>query len=224
MADGRVTWGANSAVEAVHVSLSDARAILSGQYSGRCAKRNAGDLPGELLANRTTAERKPRHHRAIHIMLPVPTRAPAWSHGANKPRQSTRRPTAPPRRVAGDRELDPAGAVPAGPALRGIGVQCLRAAVAAGKRVERITKRGARTNSAKTPGPVGRQAMRALMLGLFQGDELREGHGAGAAVSDRLGRSGDGRDFGGWLRLPDFLAFAALRMDAPPLHRRQRPS
>ncbi len=35
-------------------------------------------------------------------------------------------------------------------------------------RVERITKRGARTNSAKTPGPAGRKAMRALMPIFFK--------------------------------------------------------
>jgi hypothetical protein len=34
--------------------------------------------------------------------------------------------------------------------------------------VEKITKRGARTNSAKTPGPVGRKAMHALMPIFFK--------------------------------------------------------
>jgi hypothetical protein len=36
------------------------------------------------------------------------------------------------------------------------------------ERVERITKRGARTNSAKTPGPVARKAMHALMPIFFK--------------------------------------------------------
>ena len=34
--------------------------------------------------------------------------------------------------------------------------------------MERITKRGARTNSAKTPGPIGRKAMHALMPIFFK--------------------------------------------------------
>jgi hypothetical protein len=34
--------------------------------------------------------------------------------------------------------------------------------------VEKITKRGARTNSAKTPGPVGRKVMHALMPIFFK--------------------------------------------------------
>ena len=53
------------------MSLTGARAILSGQWLRTLRETYAGDLPGELLANRTTAENLDITG-AIHIMPPVP--------------------------------------------------------------------------------------------------------------------------------------------------------
>ena len=65
------------------------------------------------------------------------------------------------------------------------------------ERVEKITKRGARINHAKTPGPVGPQGDARADADHLQDDELREVDGARAALSDRLGCACDRRDFGG---------------------------
>ena len=70
MADGRVTWGANLPSKQ-YMSLTDARAIPSGQWLRTLRETYAGDLPGELLAKRTTAENLDITG-AIHIMPPVP--------------------------------------------------------------------------------------------------------------------------------------------------------
>jgi len=70
MADGRVTWGANLPSKQ-YMSLSDARGIPSGQWLRTLRETYSGDLPGELLANRTTAENLDITG-AIHIMPPVP--------------------------------------------------------------------------------------------------------------------------------------------------------
>ena len=113
MADGRVTWGANLPSKQ-YMSLSDARTIPSGQWLRTLRETYAGDFPVELLANRTTAGNLDITG-AIHIMPPVPH----WHsgpHGAGRRRRPRAVQQHRPRRVAGDRELDPAGAVPAGPA------------------------------------------------------------------------------------------------------------
>ena len=163
VADGRVTWGANLPSKQ-YMSLSDARAIPSGQWLRTLREAYAGDLPGELLANRTTAENLDTTG-AIHIMPPVPH----WHRGrmvlvgdaVHAPSNSTGQGAS--LAIESSIQLarclrdlpDPASAFRAYERLR-------RA------RVEAITKRGARTNSAKTPGPVRRKAMYALMPIFFK--------------------------------------------------------
>lgn len=163
MADGRVTWGANLPSKQ-YMSLTDARAIPSGQWLRTLRETYAGDLPGELLANRTTAENLDITG-AIHIMPPVPR----WHRGRMV--------------LVGDAVHAPSNSTGQGASLAIESsiqlARCLRdlpdatSAFSAyerlrRERVERITKRGARTNSAKTPGPAARKAMYTLMPIFFK--------------------------------------------------------
>jgi 2-polyprenyl-6-methoxyphenol hydroxylase-like FAD-dependent oxidoreductase len=163
MADGRVTWGANLPSKQ-YMSLTDARAVPAGRWLRTLRDTYAGDVPGGLLAERTTAENLDVTG-AIHIMPPVPH----WHRGRMV--------------LAGDAVHAPSNSTGQGASLAiESSVQlarCLRdlpdatSAFCAYERlrrdrVERITKRGARTNSAKTPGPAGRMAMHALMPIFFK--------------------------------------------------------
>jgi 2-polyprenyl-6-methoxyphenol hydroxylase-like FAD-dependent oxidoreductase len=163
MADGRVTWGANLPSKQ-YMSLTDARAIPAGQWLRTLRETYAGDRPGELLANRTTAENLDITG-AIHIMPPVPH----WHRGRMV--------------LVGDAVHAPSNSTGQGASLAIESsiqlARCLRDLPDATsafrayeqlrrERVERITKRGARTNSAKTPGPVGRKAMHVLMPIFFK--------------------------------------------------------
>jgi 2-polyprenyl-6-methoxyphenol hydroxylase-like FAD-dependent oxidoreductase len=163
MADGRVTWGANLPSKQ-YMSLTEARAIPSGQWLQTLRDTYAGDHPGELLANRTTAENLDITG-AIHIMPPVPH----WYRGRMV--------------LVGDAVHAPSNSTGQGASLAIESsiqlARCLRDLPDATsafrayerlrrERVERITKRGARTNSAKTPGPVARKAMHALMPIFFK--------------------------------------------------------
>ncbi len=163
MADGRVTWGANLPSKQ-YMSLTDARAIPAGQWLRTLRETYAGDLPGELLANCTTAENLDITG-AIHIMPPVPH----WHRGRMV--------------LVGDAVHAPSNSTGQGASLAIESsielARCLRDLPDATsaftayerlrrERVERITKRGARTNSAKTPGPVARKAMYALMPIFFK--------------------------------------------------------
>jgi len=163
MADGRITWGANLPSKS-YMSLTEARAIPAEQWLRTLREMYAGDVPGELLASRTTAENFDITG-AIHIMPPVPH----WHRGrmvlvgdaVHAPSNSTGQGASLAIESAIQlarclRDLpDPASAFAAYEGLRR-------------ERVERITKRGARTNSAKTPGPVGRKLMHALMPIFFK--------------------------------------------------------
>ena len=163
MADGRITWGANLPSKS-YMSLTEARAIPAEQWLRTLREMYAGDVPGELLASRTTAENFDITG-AIHIMPPVPH----WHRGrmvlvgdaVHAPSNSTGQGASLAIESAIQlarclRDLpDPASAFAAYEGLRR-------------ERVERITKRGARTNSAKTPGPVGRKLMHALMPVFFK--------------------------------------------------------
>jgi 2-polyprenyl-6-methoxyphenol hydroxylase-like FAD-dependent oxidoreductase len=146
------------------MSLTDARAIPAGQWLRTLRETYAGDLPGELLANRTTAENLDITG-AIHIMPPVPH----WHRGRMV--------------LVGDAVHAPSNSTGQGASLAIESsiqlARCLRDLPDAASafsayerlrrgRVERITKRGARTNSAKTPGPVGRKVMHALMPIFFK--------------------------------------------------------
>ena len=163
MADGRVTWGANLPSKK-YMSLTDARAIRAEQWLRTLRETYAGDLPGELLAYRTTAENLDITG-AIHIMPPVPH----WHRGRMV--------------LVGDAVHAPSNSTGQGASLAIESsiqlARCLRDLPNATsafnayeqlrrERVERITKRGARTNSAKTPGPVGRKAMQVLMPVFFK--------------------------------------------------------
>ena len=163
MADGRITWGANLPSKS-YMSLTEARAIPAEQWLRTLRETYAGDVPGELLASRTTAENFDITG-AIHIMPPVPH----WYRGRMV--------------LVGDAVHAPSNSTGQGASLAIESAiqlaRCLRdlpdptSAFAAyeglrRERVERITKRGARTNSAKTPGPVGRKLMHALMPIFFE--------------------------------------------------------
>jgi 2-polyprenyl-6-methoxyphenol hydroxylase-like FAD-dependent oxidoreductase len=163
MADGRVTWGANLPSKK-YMSLTEARAIPAGQWLRTLRETYAGDHPGELLAHRTTAENLDITG-AIHIMPPVPH----WHSGRMV--------------LVGDAVHAPSNSTGQGASLAIESsiqlARCLRDLPDATsafiayeqlrrERVERITKRGARTNSTKTPGPVGRKAMQALMPVFFK--------------------------------------------------------
>ena len=163
MADGRVTWGANLPSKK-YMSLTDARAIRAEQWLRTLRETYAGDVPGELLAYRTTAENLDITG-AIHIMPPVPH----WHRGRMV--------------LVGDAVHAPSNSTGQGASLAIESsiqlARCLRDLPDATsafnayeqlrrERVERITKRGARTNSAKTPGPVGRKAMQVLMPVFFK--------------------------------------------------------
>ena len=163
MADGRVTWGANLPSKK-YMSLTDARAIRAEQWLRTLRETYAGDLPGELLAYRTTAENLDITG-AIHIMPPVPH----WHRGRMV--------------LVGDAVHAPSNSTGQGASLAIESsiqlARCLRDLPDATsafnayeqlrrERVERITKRGARTNSAKTPGPIGRKAMQVLMPVFFK--------------------------------------------------------
>jgi len=163
MADGRITWGANLPSKS-YMSLTEARAIPAEQWLRTLRETYAGDTPGELLAGRTTAESLDVTG-AIHIMPPVPH----WYRGRMV--------------LLGDAVHAPSNSTGQGASLAIESAiqlaRCLRdlpdaaSAFAAyeglrRERVERITKRGARTNSAKTPGPVARKAMHALMPVFFK--------------------------------------------------------
>jgi 2-polyprenyl-6-methoxyphenol hydroxylase-like FAD-dependent oxidoreductase len=163
MADGRITWGANLPSKS-YMSLTEARAIPAAQWLRTLRETYVGDMPGELLASRTTEDNLDITG-AIHIMPPVPL----WYRGRMV--------------LVGDAVHAPSNSTGQGASLAIESAiqlaRCLRdlpdaaSAFAAyeglrRERVERITKRGARTNSAKTPGPVARKAMHALMPIFFK--------------------------------------------------------
>lgn len=157
-ADGRVTWGANLPSKE-YLSLTEARKTSAEEWLSVLRATYQGDTPGELLAGRTLAEDLDVIG-AIHIMPSVPH----WHRGRMV--------------LVGDAVHAPSNSTGQGASLAiESGIQLARAlrdlpdatsAFAAYEklrraRVEKITKRGARTNSAKTPGPIGRAVMRGLM-------------------------------------------------------------
>jgi 2-polyprenyl-6-methoxyphenol hydroxylase-like FAD-dependent oxidoreductase len=163
MADGRITWGANLPSKQ-YLSLAEARTIPAEQWLQTLREAYAGDVPGELLSTATTADSLDIVG-ALHIMPPVPH----WYRGRMV--------------LVGDSVHAPSNSTGQGASLAIESAiqlaRCLRdlpdatAAFAAYEglrrdRVETITKRGERTNRAKTPGPAGRAMMRAMMPILFK--------------------------------------------------------
>jgi 2-polyprenyl-6-methoxyphenol hydroxylase-like FAD-dependent oxidoreductase len=162
-ADGRVTWGANLPSKE-YLSLTDARAIPAEDWLRTLRETYRDDVPGRLLAEGTTADNL-NITGAIHIMPPVPH----WHRGRMV--------------LVGDAVHCPSNSTGQGAALAiesAIQIaRCLRdlpdvpSAFAAYEglrrhRTEKITKRGARTNRAKTPGPIGRKMTGMLMPMFFK--------------------------------------------------------
>jgi len=162
-ADGRVTWGANLPSKR-YLSLTEARAIPTDEWLAVLRDTYADDNPGGELARGTT-EATLQVTGAIHIMPPVPH----WHRGrmvlvgdaVHAPSNSTGQGASLAIESAIQlarclRDLpDPASAFAAYEGLRR-------------ERVEKITRRGARTNSTKTPGPIARRFMQAFMPLMFK--------------------------------------------------------
>lgn len=158
MADGRITWGANLPSK-TYLSTNEAREIPAEEWLRRLREVYADDEPGSSLAARTTAANLDVGG-AIHIMPPVPR----WHRGRMV--------------LVGDAVHAPSNSTGQGASLAIESAiqlaRCVRdlpeprAAFTAyeelrRERVERITRRGARTNRTKTPGPIGRRVTRIVM-------------------------------------------------------------
>jgi 2-polyprenyl-6-methoxyphenol hydroxylase-like FAD-dependent oxidoreductase len=156
--DGLVVWGANLPSRQ-YQSLTEARATPAEEWLRVLRDTYRDDDPGERLARATTAETLDVTG-AIHLMPPVPH----WYRDRMV--------------LVGDAVHAPSNSTGQGASLAiesGIELaRCLRdatdvaAAFAAYEalrrpRVEAIARRGARINSTKTPGPVARRVMRAVM-------------------------------------------------------------
>ncbi len=161
--DGEVVWGANLPSER-YLSLREARAIPAEHWLRVLRETYAGDDPSGLLAERTTPATLDVTG-AIHIMPPVPH----WWRGRMV--------------LAGDAVHAPSNSTGQGASLAiesGVELaRCLRDLPEPGEafaayerlrreRVEAVARRGARINSSKTPGPVGRRLMQAVMPVLFR--------------------------------------------------------
>ncbi|MGW5574907.1 FAD-dependent monooxygenase [Nocardia thailandica] len=157
-ADGRVAWGANLPHKQ-YLSLTEARAVPAEHWLSVLRETYASDTPGGEFARRTTAENL-EITGALHIMPPVPH----WYRGRMV--------------LVGDSVHAPSNSSGQGASLAiESGVQlarCLRdldspgAAFAAyeglrRERVEGIAARAARINHSKTPGPIARRFMNAMM-------------------------------------------------------------
>jgi 2-polyprenyl-6-methoxyphenol hydroxylase-like FAD-dependent oxidoreductase len=161
--DGRVTWGANLPSKQ-YLSTTDARAIPAGDWLVKLRETYAGEIPGGQLADGTTEETL-QVTGAIHIMPPVPhwyrERMVLVGDAVHAPSNSTGQGASLAIESAIQlarclRDLpDPASAFAAYEGLRR-------------DRVEKITRRGARTNSTKTPGPVARRIMQTFMPLFFK--------------------------------------------------------
>ena len=161
--DGRVAWGANLPSKQ-YLSTTDARKTPAADWLATLRETYAGDIPGEQLANLTTEDTL-QVLGAIHIMPPVPhwhrDRMVLVGDAVHAPSNSTGQGASLAIESAIQlarclRDLpDPGSAFAAYEGLRR-------------KRVEKITRRGARTNSAKAPGPVARRLMQTLMPLFFR--------------------------------------------------------
>jgi 2-polyprenyl-6-methoxyphenol hydroxylase-like FAD-dependent oxidoreductase len=161
--DGRVTWGANLPSKQ-YLSTTDARKTPAADWLTTLRETYGDDSPGDQLATLTTEDTL-QVLGAIHIMPPVPH----WHRGRMV--------------LVGDAVHAPSNSTGQGASLAIESAiqlaRCLRdlpdpiSAFAAyeglrRERVEKITRRGARTNNAKTPGPVGRRIMQTVMPLFFK--------------------------------------------------------
>jgi 2-polyprenyl-6-methoxyphenol hydroxylase-like FAD-dependent oxidoreductase len=156
--DGTVVWGGNLPSKQYR-SLADARRTPAAEWLEVLRDTYRGDEPGGRLVDATPAERLDVTG-AIHIMPPVPH----WHRGrmvlvgdaVHAPSNSTGQ----------GASLAIESAVELARALRdGSDVAAAFTAYESLRRprVEAIARRGARINSTKTPGPVARRIMRAVM-------------------------------------------------------------
>ena len=161
--DDRITWGANLPSKQ-YLSTTDARKMPAADWLTTLREIYAGEIPGAQLANLTTEDTL-QTLGAIHIMPPVPhwhrDRMVLVGDAVHAPSNSTGQGASLAIESAIQlarclRDLpDPVSAFTAYEGLRR-------------ERVEKITRRGARTNSAKTPGPVGRRLMQTVMPLFFK--------------------------------------------------------
>lgn len=157
-ADGRVVWGANLP-HRQYLSLTEARAVPAGHWLSVLRETYAPDTPGGEFARRTTAADL-EVTGALHIMPPVPH----WHRGRLV--------------LVGDAVHAPSNSSGQGASLAIESAiqlaRCLRDIDEPGaafatyeslrrERVEGIAARAARVNHSKTPGPIARRFMNALM-------------------------------------------------------------
>lgn len=161
--DGRITWGANLPSKQ-YLSTTDARRIPAADWLTTLREAYADDIPGGRLAN-LTSEDNLQILGAIHIMPPIPhwhrDRMVLVGDAAHAPSNSTGQ----------GASLAIESAIQLARCLRDLpDPNCAFAAYEGlrRERVEKITRRGARTNSAKTPGPVGRRFMQTVMPLFFK--------------------------------------------------------
>ncbi|MGW4353676.1 FAD-dependent oxidoreductase [Nocardia sp. NPDC004582] len=163
MPDGRVAWGANLPAEQYY-SLTEARAVPTEQWLRTLRETYAGDVPGERLAEATTAAQL-QVIGALHVM----PRVPHWHRGRMV--------------LTGDAIHAPSNTSGQGASLAiesGIELaRCLRdiddPALAFATyealrrpRVEGVAARVARMNQTKAAGPVARMAMQLMMPIMFK--------------------------------------------------------
>ncbi|MBC6456562.1 FAD-dependent oxidoreductase [Actinomadura sp. HBU206391] len=161
--DGRIGWGANLPSKK-YMTLNEARAIPADDWLRTLRETYAGDVPGDELARRTTAETL-QVVGALHIMPPVPH----WYRGrmvlvgdaVHAPSNSTGQGAS----MAIESAVQLARCLRdlPGPSPAFAAYERLRRA-----RVEKITTRGVKINHAKTPGPVARKAMSVMMPIMFK--------------------------------------------------------
>lgn len=161
--DGRVTWGANLPSKQ-YLSTTDARKIPASDWLTRLRETYADDIPGDKLANLTTEDNL-QILGAIHIMPPIPRwhrdRMVLVGDAVHAPSNSTGQ----------GASLAIESAIQLARCLRDLPDPISAFAAYEGlrrERVEKITRRGARTNSAKTPGPIGRRFMQTVMPLFFK--------------------------------------------------------
>jgi 2-polyprenyl-6-methoxyphenol hydroxylase-like FAD-dependent oxidoreductase len=176
--DGRIAWGANlpwtQSRSGTSRTLSQAREIPAQQWVDRLRETYAGDQPGELLARLTTAETLV-NVGPLHIMPPVPH----WHRGRMV--------------LVGDAVHAPSNSTGQGASLAAESAielaRCLRDLPDHGSaftayealrrlRVEKIAARGAKINHAKTPGPMAKVFMRAVMPLFFRPSLIEKTMGA----------------------------------------------
>jgi 2-polyprenyl-6-methoxyphenol hydroxylase-like FAD-dependent oxidoreductase len=161
--DGRVTWGANLPSKQ-YLSTTDARKIPTADWLTTLRETYAGDIPGGQLANLTTEDTL-QVLGAIHIMPPIPQwhrdRMVLVGDAVHAPSNSTGQ----------GASLAIESAIQLARCLRDLPDPISAFAAYEGlrrERVEKIARRGARTNSAKTPGAVGRRVMQTVMPLFFK--------------------------------------------------------